>query len=81
MAIMYHIPRPTELIRRDLQRLSDASARLMETLSNLGLPAGISGEDALKKLVNDLRTSQEKIDAEIARASGTFIRFTGLREE
>jgi hypothetical protein len=69
------MPRPEELIKADLQRLSDASARLMETLSNLGFIAGL-GEDPLKKLVNDMRTAQERIDREIARASTTFIRQT-----
>jgi len=67
---------PEALIQRDLEKLSDASAVLMETLGKLGFTAGILGEDPLKKLVNDLRTSQERIDTEIAKASGAFIRHT-----
>lgn len=68
---------PLEAIKQDMLRISDASAMLMETLNKVR-PSGILPED-LSNLVNSLQEAQQRIDREIAKASGTFIRFTGLR--
>lgn len=68
------LPTPEALIQRDLERLSDASAHLMETLAKVK-PSGILPEDfPLSNLVSSLEETRARIDREIAKASGAFIR-------
>lgn len=67
---------PVEAIKEDMLRLSDASAMLMETLAKVtpGLP--LPEDFPLVNLIHSLQESQRRIDREIAKASGIFIRLT-----